>query len=151
MLKADAGLHVYPGAVVSGNAFQVLGIAPAAGRLLLPSDDREGGGPDGWAAVVSHRLWRQQYRADRSIIGKHITLSGHSVTIVGVAPEGFEGVIAATHPDFYLPLEYEPVMRGGGSVLRQPGNLWLTTWFAARRELRRGFHRGAFAVQDSCG
>jgi len=128
VLKEDTGLHVYAGAVVSGNAFQVLGLVPAAGRLLTPADDQRGGGPDGWAAVISHRLWQQHYHSDPGIIGRHVTLTDHSVTIVGVAPEGFEGVFVAMHPDFYLPLEYEPVMRGAESMLRQPGNLWLMVW-----------------------
>ncbi len=128
VLMEDTGLHVYSGAVVSGNTFPLLGIAPAAGRLLTVQDDRKGGGPDGWAAVISHRFWQGHYHADPSVIGKRVMLTDHSVTIVGVAPQGFEGVIAATHPDFYLPLEYEPVMRGAGSVLHLPGNVWLTTW-----------------------
>jgi len=143
VLKEDTGLRIYSGAVVSGNAFQVLGILPAAGRLLTPEDDQRGGGPDGWAAVISHRFWQQHYHADASIIGRHITLSGHSVTIVGVAPEGFEGVLVAMHPDFYLPLEYEPVMRGAGSLLRQPGNLWLSIW----ARLRPGISREAAAAE----
>ena len=128
ILREDTGLRVYSGAVVSGNTFQVLGVAPAAGRLLTPRDDQKGGGPDGWAAVISHRFWQQHDHASASVIGKHITLADHSVTIVGVAPQGFEGVFVGTHPDFYLPLAYEPVMRGAGSVLHLPGNLWLTTW-----------------------
>jgi predicted permease len=128
VLQEDTGLHVYSGAVVSGNTFQVLGIAPAAGRLLTPADDQRGGGPDGWAAVISHRFWQQHYHSDPSIIGKHVTLTDHSVTIVGVAPKGFEGVFVAMHPDFYLPLEYEPVMRGARSLLRQPGGLWIMVW-----------------------
>jgi predicted permease len=128
VLKEDTGLHIYSGAVVSGNAFQVLGLTPAAGRLLTPADDQRGGGPDGWAAVISHRFWQQHYHSDPSIIGRHVTLTDHSVTIVGVAPQGFEGVFVAMHPDFYLPLEYEPVMRGARSMLRQPGGLWIMIW-----------------------
>jgi len=128
VLKEDTGLHIYSGAVVSGNAFQVLGVTPAAGRLLTPADDQRGGGPDGWAAVISHRFWQQHYHSDPSIIGHHVTLSDHSVTIVGVAPQGFEGVFVAMHPDFYLPLEYEPVVRGARSMLRQPGGLWIMVW-----------------------
>jgi predicted permease len=128
VLKEDTGLHIYSGAVVSGNAFQVLGLTPAAGRLLTPADDQRGGGPDGWAAVISHRFWQQHYHSDPSIIGHHVTLTDHSVTIVGVAPKGFEGVFVAMHPDFYLPLEYEPVMRGARSMLRQPGGLWIMVW-----------------------
>ncbi|MBV8113199.1 MAG: ABC transporter permease, partial [Silvibacterium sp.] len=137
VLKEDTGLHIYSGAVVSGNAFQVLGIVPAAGRLLTPADDQRGGGPDGWAAVISHRFWQQHYHADPSIVGRHLTLTDHSVTIVGVAPQGFEGVFVAMHPDFYLPLEYEPVMRGAGSLLRQPGNLWLSVWARLRPGVAR--------------
>ena len=143
VLKEDTGLHIYSGAVVSGNAFQVLGLKPAAGRFITPADDQRGGGPDGWAAVISHRFWEQHYHADPSIIGKHVTLTDHSVTIVGVAPEGFEGLFVAMHPDFYLPLEYEPVMRGAGSLLRQPGNLWLTVW----ARLKPGFNSNVASAE----
>ena len=128
VLKEDTGSRIYSGAVVSGNAFQVLGLTTAAGRLLAPADDQRGGGPDGWAAVISHRFWQQHYHSDPSVIGKHVTLTDHSVTIVGVAPKGFEGVFVTMHPDFYLPLEYEPVMRGAKSMLRQPGGLWIMVW-----------------------
>jgi len=128
VLKEDTGSRIYSGAVVSGNAFQVLGLTTAAGRLLAPADDQRGGGPDGWAAVISHRFWQQHYHSDPSVIGKHVTLTDHSVTIVGVAPKGFEGVFVTMHPDFYLPLEYEPVLRGAKSMLRQPGGLWIMVW-----------------------
>jgi hypothetical protein len=46
----------YPGTILSGNAFDVLGIRAAAGRLLTAADDQPGGGPDGWAVVISHRF-----------------------------------------------------------------------------------------------
>ncbi len=85
---------------MSGNTFQVLGVRPAAGRLLTPQDDQRGGGPDGWAAVISHRFWQEHYAGDPSVIGKHVTLADHSVTIVGVAPEGFEGIVVESRPDF---------------------------------------------------
>ncbi len=132
VLKEDAGPRVYDGAVVSGNTFQVLGLRPAAGRLLTPADDQQGGGPDGWAAVLSYRFWQQHYGGQASILGKTVTLSDHRVTIVGVAPQGFEGMLVGARPDFFLPLEYEPVMRGAASMLRQPGGLWLFTWARVR-------------------
>ncbi len=143
VLQEDAGLRMYPGAVVSGNAFQVLGVAPAAGRLLTPEDDRKGGGPDGWATVISYRFWQGHFHGEPSAIGSRLMLSDHSVTVVGVAPANFEGVLVATHPDFYLPLEYEPVMRGAGSVLHMPGNLWLTAW----ARLRPGVSLGAASAE----
>lgn len=143
VLKQDTGLHIYDGAMVSGNTFQVLGLRAAAGRLLTPDDDRPGGGPDGWATVISYRFWQQHFGADPSIIGKQLTLSDHTVTVVGVAPRGFEGVVVAAQPDFYLPLEYEPVLRGAGSMLHQRGSVWLITW----ARLRPGVHFAAAAAQ----
>jgi hypothetical protein len=122
----NGGIH---GAIVSGNAFQSLGISPAVGRLLSPADDQSGGGPDGLAAVISYRLWVERYHSDPSVIGRHVTVTDHEVTFVGVAPEGFEGVIAAEHPDIYLPLEFQAVLYG------QPAKhngvrLWLDSFAA---------------------
>lgn len=143
VLKEDTGLQIYDGAMVSGSTFQVLGLRAAAGRLLTPDDDRPGGGPDGWAAVISYRFWQQHFGADPSIIGKQLALSDHAVTVVGVAPRGFEGVVVSAQPDFYLPLEYEPVLRGAGSLLHQRGSLWLIGW----ARLRPGTRFAAGAAQ----
>ena len=120
----DGGIH---GALVSGNAFDALGLEPAAGRLLLPADDQPGGGPDGIAAVISHRIWLTRYNADPSVIGRHVVVTDHPVTIVGVAPEGFEGVIAAEHPDIYLPLEFQATLFGEPSK-HDGALLWLDTF-----------------------
>jgi hypothetical protein len=54
VLMQNGTSRIYPGALVSGNAFQILEVTPAAGRLLVPADDQTGGGPDGWAVVISH-------------------------------------------------------------------------------------------------
>src|SRR5580698_6166726 len=120
----NSGIH---GAIVSGNAFESLGLRPAAGRLLTPADDQPGGGPDGLAAVISHRIWVERYHADPSVVGRQITVTDHSATIVGVAPVGFEGVIVAEHPDIYLPLEFQAVLYGEDTK-RDGGRLWLDTF-----------------------
>jgi predicted permease len=120
--------HTYPGTIVSGNIFDVLGVQPAIGRLLTTADDQAGGGPDGWAVVISHPFWVEHYAADPSVIGRHVQLNGYSVTIVGVAPENFEGIMVSSRPDFYMPLNYEPVMRQRqrDSMLRNPLSFNLT-------------------------
>src|ERR1700739_674056 len=120
----NGGIH---GTIVSGNAFQALGVRPAAGRLLTQADDQPGGGSDGLAAVISYRIWVSRYNADPSIIGRHITVTAHHATIVGVAPPGFEGVVAAEHPDIYLPLEFQGVLYGEPSK-HDGGRLWLDTF-----------------------
>jgi predicted permease len=120
----NRGIH---GAIVSGNAFESLGIRPAVGRLLIPADDQPGGGPDGLAAVISHRIWVERYRADPSVVGRHIRVTDHGATIVGVAPAGFEGVIVAEHPDIYLPLEFQAVLYGQAAK-HDGGRLWLDSF-----------------------
>jgi predicted permease len=128
-LKEGDTKRSYPGAMVSGNTFEVLGVRPAIGRLLTPADDRPGGGPDGWAMVISHPFWVEHYHADPAVVGRQVMVNGHGATIVGVAPANFEGIIVTSRPDFYMPLEYEPVIRQpfGDSMLHRPGILWLTT------------------------
>jgi hypothetical protein len=129
-LKEGDSRHDYPGAIVSGNTFDVLGVRPAAGRLLNAADDQPGGGPDGWAVVISHQFWVDHYHADPAVIGTHVTLSDYSVTIVGVTPASFGGIIVSAQPAFYMPLNYEPLMR---QRLRSPHCATLATSPSAPR------------------
>jgi predicted permease len=55
-----------------------------------------------------------------------VTVTDHGVTIVGVAPQGFEGVVVAEHPDIYLPLEFTAALNGEEGL--HGGRLWLTTF-----------------------
>ncbi|HEX3471210.1 MAG TPA: ABC transporter permease [Silvibacterium sp.] len=137
--NVNGGIH---GAIVSGNAFEALGVRPAAGRLLTPADDQAGGGPDGLAAVISYRIWVSRYHADAAVVGRHVTVTDHAVTIVGVAPPGFEGVIAAEHPDIYLPLEFQAVLYGEPAK-HDGGRLWLDTF----ARLNSGVSRGQTAAE----
>jgi putative ABC transport system permease protein len=76
---------------VAGDAqmYQVLGARPELGRMIGAQDDVFGAAP---VVVLSHAFWMSQFGGDPSAIGKQITLSGASYTIVGVMA-----------PDFWLP------------------------------------------------
>ena len=128
VLSDHGDSHGHRGAMVSGSTFETLGLHPAAGRLLQPSDDQPGGGPDGWAAVLSYRLWIEQYHGDRSVIGRHVTVTDHGVTIVGVAPPGFEGAIVGERPDLYLPVEFSAALNNNEQQLHNGGMIWLTAF-----------------------
>ncbi|HKT48106.1 MAG TPA: ABC transporter permease [Candidatus Acidoferrales bacterium] len=111
----------YPGELVSGNYFIMLGIRPYAGRLLTADDDRVGAPP---VAVMSYRLWQQQYGSDPSVIGGAFNLNDKPFIVVGVTPPGFFGDrLRDTPPDFFLPLGTEP-LTGIGADLDQP-QAWL--------------------------
>lgn len=137
VLRDDGVIHGRRGAIVGGNAFQALGIRPAAGRLLTPADDQPGGGPDGWAAVMSYRLWVEQYHADPAVIGRHVVVTDKGVTIVGVAPQGFEGMVVAEHPDLYLPIEFSAAINNNEAGLHSGGGLWIMAFARLRPGVSR--------------
>jgi predicted permease len=89
-------------AYVSGSYFSALGIKPVLGRFILPS---EGGTPGGDPVMVlSYSYWKVRFGGDPEIVGTQVTVDGHPVTIVGVAPAGFYGLNALSAPQAYLPL-----------------------------------------------
>lgn len=90
------------GAVVSGGYFPVLGIAPALGRLLDRNDDTAPGSAD--AAVLSHAYWRNTLGSDPGVIGQTLLVNGTPLSIVGVAPEGFEGTTMGSAPAVFVPI-----------------------------------------------
>lgn len=67
--------------IVDGNFFQAMGLRPALGRLLGPSDD----GPNAAGAIVlTHRFWTSVLQSDPSVIGKTVRQGAREATIVGV-------------------------------------------------------------------
>ena len=88
---------------VSADYFRVLGKAPAIGRTFDASDDRAGG-PS--VVVLSDALWRRRFAADRSIIGREVTLDDNLFVVLGVMTPDFENVLA---PDAELwgPMQYD--------------------------------------------
>src|SRR5262245_9582946 len=70
----------------SANFFSVLSIQPIIGQGFPkePFFSREN------VAVISHRLWRERFDSDPSIVGKSVALNGPLFTVVGVMPPGFQ-------------------------------------------------------------
>jgi predicted permease len=106
---------------VSGNAFTVLGITAALGRLLTPSDDVTPGGHP--VAVISHAFWKRRFGGDPAALGQWIQLEQRSYEIVGVAPAGFTGVQPGMLTDIWV-----PNMMFNGESLRSPNWNWLQVW-----------------------
>ena len=75
------------GMYVSANMFELLRVSPERGRNFTADEDRAGGTP---VAIVSHGLWERRFGADQNIVGKPITLSGVTGTVIGVMPAGFQ-------------------------------------------------------------
>ena len=77
------------GVMVSGNYFQVLQVQPALGRLFDGTDDRLVG--EAPVVVLSYGYWTSRFAADPGVLNKPIIVNGQTLTIVGVAPRGFDG------------------------------------------------------------
>ncbi len=88
--------------LVSGNYFSTLGLAPALGRLLQPSDDVVRGGHP--VVVLSHGFWRDLLGSAPNVLDSEVLINGHKYTVVGVAPEAWRGTDALDPPQLYIPL-----------------------------------------------
>ena len=115
--------QVIDGQLVSGNFFSELGVKPALGRLLAADDDRIGSAHP--VAVVSHAFWQQQLGSDPNIVGRQLLLNGNNVTVVGVAPPGFSGLLAILEPAFWSPLSMTPQILRGDDRLTSRHTSWL--------------------------
>ena len=73
-----------PGAVVTGNLFSVLGVAPVLGHGFVKD------GPEAPAEVLlSDGFWRRRLGADPAIVGRKLVLDDVPVTVAGVMPPEF--------------------------------------------------------------
>src|SRR5256885_12697719 len=94
---------------MTGDAFRVLGAAPALGRTLLPEDAAPPAGEP--VLVLSHDAWQGKFGGDSGIIGRKVVVHGIPLTVVGVAAQRFTG-IGPVPPDFWAPVT--PPRRLGG-------------------------------------
>ncbi|HEX4595654.1 MAG TPA: ABC transporter permease [Bryobacteraceae bacterium] len=108
---------------VSGDFFKTLGVQPLAGRMLTAEDDRGGCGSPG--AVISYPFWQREFAGDAQAIGKTISLDGHQVQIVGIAPAGFFGVEVGRNFDVAVPVCAEPWINGERSHTVKRNHWWL--------------------------
>jgi predicted permease len=99
------------GVLVSGSYFPVLGVQPALGRLLNPGDDRTVG--ESRVVVLSHEYWRNRFDASASVLNQPLIVNGQPLTIVGVAPEGFDGTTLAAKPQVFVPITLRESMEAG--------------------------------------
>jgi predicted permease len=95
-VRGNASAELVEGELVSGNYFGVLGVSPAAGRVLDLKDDQPHSAP---AVVISYQFWKARFDGDPDIVGRAIHVGSSIATIVGIAPQRFRGlVIEGTEP-----------------------------------------------------
>ena len=116
----------------TGSYFSTLGVGAFSGRVFESDDDRPSAPP---VAVLSHHAWRAAYGADPSVVGSTLVVEDHPLTVIGVAPLGFFGeTLRPDPPDIWIPLQQEPMIAGGGSLLHQSTSAWLHVIGRLRRD-----------------
>lgn len=108
---------------VSGDFFNVLGVRPLIGRLFSAADDHEGCGLSN--AVISYGFWKREFGADPAVLGKPITVSGHTVDVIGVTAAEFTGLEVGDSFDVALPLCSEAALDGEDNLMGKSFAWWL--------------------------
>ena len=87
ILTGDGEPELVKASRVTANFFPTLGVRPLLGRGFLPEEELIGG--DDYVTVLSYGYWQSRFGGDPQIVGRHLQLSGHPYTVIGVAPEEF--------------------------------------------------------------
>jgi predicted permease len=121
------------GDLVSGTFFDVLGLKPAAGRLLTQDDDRTPGAHP--VVVLGNAFWSRRFAADPRVVGQTVRVNDTPMTVVGVAPRGFHGIDVGSSIDVFVPLMMQRQViptwaRGIGD--------WRTAWLTPMARLKDG-------------
>jgi predicted permease len=110
------------GAAVSGSYFPVLGLTPALGRLLTPDDDKTVG--THFVVVLAHDYWRTRFGLNPNVLNETLVVNGQAMTIVGVAPAGFNGTVLGDRPDIFVPLTMRGLMQPGFNGFENRRQYW---------------------------
>ena len=94
-----------PGEYVSGNYFDLLGVQAARGRTFVPEEDKT---PGSQPVVVVSDAFSRKHFAGQNPIGQKITLNGIPLTVAGVAPENFTGMMLERPTDIWVPVLMHP-------------------------------------------
>jgi predicted permease len=123
-LAVDGQAERVSGELVTGNYFEVLGVAAAAGRTLTPQDDLVPGGHP--VAVLSYNYWTRRFANDPGVVNRTLTLNGLAMTVVGVAPPGFHGIVVGENPDIMVPIMMKAQMTPTWDDLQNRRSRWIT-------------------------
>jgi predicted permease len=120
LLTGEFAPESFGGVLLSGNAFNFLGVPPVVGRTIQPADIR----PDGEVepvVVLSYRVWMRLFDGSPTAIGRTLRLNNRPHTVIGVMPPRFGWY---GNDGFWLPLSptrtdlpgMNPIMRLASGV-----------------------------------
>ena len=114
--------EVLNGEYVSGDYFRGLAVTPAAGRLIAGDDDRAGAPA---VVMLSYALAQRRFGDAASAAGRPVLINNIPFTAIGVTPPGFFGVNPAAAPDFYVPMDPQPLLKPDRDPAANPAKRYL--------------------------
>ncbi len=129
MVQSQAGIEwrqqsaLVNAELVSGNYFDMLGVQPAVGRLLIQQDDVVTNGSP--VVVLGFQYWKNHFAEDPHVIGQALSINGHPFQIVGVSQPGFDSAIWGSPADLFVPMTMKPVVIPNTSDLDRQDSRWL--------------------------
>ena len=135
-IRVGSRAHV---AQTSWNFFSVLGTQLVLGSGFAADQDVDGTGyglPGRNAvAVIGYGLWQQLFGGDPKVVGATIRIDGNPLTIIGVAPPGFDYPGKAI---LWKPAAFSPGNNGWETISRlKPGISWAQARAALAVEVER--------------
>jgi predicted permease len=128
-VRSDGQPEEAEGDMVSGNFFSGLGVSLVRGRGFTAQDETN----HSPYAVISYNYWTKRFSRSPEALGKAFFVNGVPLTIVGVAPEGFEGLEAGHSTDFWIPLQDSAALNAWGNPLENGKNYRANpTWWCMR-------------------
>ena len=86
------------GQATTTNFFEVTELPMVLGRGFVKGEENA---PE---VVLGAALWQRRFNADKEIVGKTVTISGHAFTVVGVVTPAFHSVDQILGTEFWVPL-----------------------------------------------
>ena len=130
--------------LVSGNYFRALGLQPAAGRFIRP-DEVDVSRRASRSSCCRTTTGRRVSAAARPRVGQTLRVNDHALTIVGVAPEGFQGTVMGLQFDLWVPATLAPALVPGSTRARVADQ----RGYSAMGRLRAGATEAAGARRNS--
>jgi predicted permease len=132
------------GVLVSGGYFPALRLTPALGRLFTPEDDRTPGAHD--VVVLTYAYWATQFGRNPAVLDDTLIVNGTPMTIVGVAPEGFDGTSNMERSQVFVPLSMAARMRPNWKGMERRNDHWLYVFGRLKPGLSREQAQGILNV-----
>ena len=99
------------GTYTDASLFDLAGVEPLVGRRFDPEDQAEGAEP---VVLLSHKVWRDRFGGDQSVLGKQLAINLAPARVIGVMPKDFAFPVIS---ELWLPLSKREAVAGSDRAI----------------------------------